>query len=297
MNRESETRAAAREAGGGKTISETQVALDQTTRDRGFGGGATANKPVAGGVPALSAEQTAAITDNFALALKPADDRAAAVPTVSLGLSTQTGRLEAANLFAFFGRPDGQLTQRFAQAQNYRRNLNSPPMPNVLNSFQLEQNGQQIRIIDADGSTYEGQIEGPQTESVLRAKFSDTTVAEELSKRQAGGALRRQNRALQNDGATIAGQNVWFQAAGTNRTLNQPVLFWGNLSITDTNAPNANAVNGIRAGVTLAPQSGAFPAQNAPPQNQLQFQNSRIQGQATIGASNRIEINAVPTAP
>jgi hypothetical protein len=47
-------------------------------------------------------------------------------------------------------------------------NIQSPP-PEVLASFQIERTGQQVRIVDADGSAYEGQVVGPELFSSLQA--------------------------------------------------------------------------------------------------------------------------------
>jgi hypothetical protein len=277
---------------GGKTVVERQVALNQATRGGGGSGGARiGDSSATGGVTAL-AEQNAANTDALTLALKPSEERTAAVQTVSLGTQVRTASLEQAAAFAYSADERGQLTQRFAQAQNYRRNFNSPPPPNVLNSFQLEQNGPQIRIVDADGSTYEGQIEEPGIELEKRAKFT-AEAAVELKKVQADGADQTQ-WANQNGAAN---RNFWFRVAGTNRTLNQSVMFAGNLQVADTNAQSTVTVNGVTAGITIAPQSGALPAQNAPLQNQLLLQNTRVQGRAIIGAGNRVEIDATAIAP
>ena len=38
----------------------------------------------------------------------------------------------------------------------YRRNLNSPPLPQILKSFSVESNGDKVRVTDGDGSVYEG---------------------------------------------------------------------------------------------------------------------------------------------
>jgi hypothetical protein len=192
---------------------------------------------------------------------------------------------------AYFSDARGQSTQHFAQTQNYRRNFNSPPMPNVLSSFKLEQNGQQIRIVDIDGSTYEGQAEEPKAELEATPKLSSDAVVE-LKKAQSGDVGQARTWAFQNGAANAASQNVWFRVAGTNRTLNQPVTFVGNLFVADTNAPNPAAT-----GVTLATTPASLPAQNAASQNQLLPQAARVQGQVTIGAGNRIEIDATAIAP
>jgi hypothetical protein len=84
-----------------------------------------------------------------------------------------------------------------------------------------------------------------------------------------------------------AAQNYFFTVAGTNRNLNQNVVFSGNL-IPLTNAlflrSNAGAIGGaLRTG-------RAAPAM--PPPSLLS--NSRISGTAVIGNEKEIEVNATP---
>ena len=52
--------------------------------------------------------------------------------------------------------------QQFSQqsaVQSFRNNAQVSRSANVLNTFQVEQQGNQIRVLDADGSTYTGKIE------------------------------------------------------------------------------------------------------------------------------------------
>jgi len=288
----------AREPVRGKAVSEAQVALDQTARGvggGGLGGWRLVGKSNTGSLPALSLEQNAAKFDQVALALKPTEAPpapGALVSTISLGATVPTNRVDPGNLSAHYANTLGQLTQRFSQVRNYRRNLNSPPMPNVLSSFQFEQIGQQIRIVDDDGSTYEGQIETPRPVAAAVGKTATQSAADELKKFPAEDAAPTRNPAVPTDGANALGQNLWFRVSGTNRTLNQPVVFVGNLLAADTNLPS---INGAQAGVTLAQPSVAVPLPNAAAQSQVLLQNARVQGQATVGANSRIEINAVPT--
>ena len=87
-----------------------------------------------------------------------------------------------------------------------------------------------------------------------------------------------------------ASQNVFFRVAGTNRTLNQLVVFEGNL------LARKDQANELVAGAKLkANQSPAGAGQNLSQKGQ-QVPSALIQGQATIGTSNRIEINAAPVS-
>lgn len=89
----------------------------------------------------------------------------------------------------------------------------------VLNSFQLEQRGDQLRIVDGDGSVYAGQL--------LAATESD-----KASQTAAFAA----ERAVVVDGAAGGAANVRFTAAGTNLSLRQNVVI------------NASFVNGSIVG-------------------------------------------------
>ena len=280
VSQQSETKAA---AGAGVGGAEGQLALNQAPV-----GGARPGAPSAVRRMTALAEQNTSVTDSFSLAVKPSEERT--VNAVSLGEQLSTRRPETVTT-AFYAERSGQPGRQFAQTQNYRRNFNSPPMPDVLNSFRLEQSGQRIRIVDADNSIYEGQIEGSKQEPAVLGKLVNETPAVELKKAQPAAADETRAREFPDGVAGASGQNVWFRVAGTNRTLNLAVMFVGNL-IVDT-----NAANGVATGVTLAPQTSAVPTQNAPLQNQPLFQNTRVQGQVMIGASNRIEIDATAIAP
>jgi uncharacterized membrane protein YgcG len=168
--------------------------------------------------------------------------------------------------------------------------LGAAPM---LASFRTEQAGDELRVIDADGSVYVGNL----------------TAATEI---------------LDSNGAFRAAQTRAFRVTGTNLTRREPVVFTGNLIFADqssmhgkkdisgtvvvnggiggggggfggggfarpeTNAPvtktTAGAIPGSAARTAVV--GGALPAQP-------QF---RVEGSAFIG-TNEIRINAVPVAP
>ena len=200
--------------------------------------------------------------------------------------------LESSDLFTNFGSRGSPFTQNFTHTARYRRNFNSPVRPEVLNSFRLEQDGAQVRIVDADGSVYSGAV-----------RPSDTAVGiPSVALQATSDALAESRRAVvQNVGraapeSQTAGQptsqNFLFTVDGTNRTLNQTVVFYGNY-IADTNALPLGSSN------DQAPPARSFavPAGTATIQNQLQFRNVLVQGRAVIGTSNRIEVNAVLAEP
>jgi hypothetical protein len=99
--------------------------------------------------------------------------------------------------------------------------------PQVLDRFEMQQNGTQLRFVDADQSTYSGTL------------FASAT-------------------------ATNA-----FRAAGTNRTLQQSVIFTGQVV-----------------------RTRAAPARQNQPQVRLATEQVRVQGQAQVGGTNQIKIDA-----
>jgi hypothetical protein len=120
----------------------------------GFGGATAATGAVAlnGRVPPVVAQNGATTERPLNLALR---DR---VATDGLDLARQqrdAGKPGNSNSLAYYADASAaQSGQRYAQVQRYRVNFNSPPVPNVLRSFQVEQTGRQIRVVDADGSVY-----------------------------------------------------------------------------------------------------------------------------------------------
>ncbi|MFO1500374.1 MAG: hypothetical protein U1G07_18645, partial [Verrucomicrobiota bacterium] len=64
--------------------------------------------------------------------------------------AAEPSRDEAEGLVRYFEQADPQ--------QRYRRNLNSPPAPKLLTTFQMQRAGDNVRIVDADGSVYDGSV-------------------------------------------------------------------------------------------------------------------------------------------
>ncbi|HEY3860877.1 MAG TPA: hypothetical protein VGO59_03230 [Verrucomicrobiae bacterium] len=150
-------------------------------------------------------------------------------------------------------------------------------IPNVLANFSLRRSGQDVSIVDADGSIYKGQVIAPQSNLFDNAK------------EKAGAPSQAQN---------AAGWN--FNVAGVNRSLRKNVVFNGNVQ----NAPVAaqasyrqsNARGGGGGGGFGGGFSNAAAAQAGQNRNQSQSQNPFITGQVQIGGSGAFEIEARPPA-
>ena len=201
---------------------------------------------------------------------------------------------EAANV-GNFDPANGDLRLSFAQEDSrarFRQNLNSPPVPNVLTTFQIERVGNAIRIIDADGSTYAGQIiPANPSVSLLDADDESVQLPDAAKKESRENSLKknlapRTTPALAGSAGKTQAAGFSFQAVGTNQTLNQSVEFFGTLVLDADELPIAKAK-------TAAPVPASGPQTNVV-LNQAEFPRGRIQGQAVVGGKNRFEINAVP---
>jgi hypothetical protein len=212
-----------------------------------------------------------------------------AAPQVALDGATVGQRVEIVNGY-YAAIPPTSSRQRFAQVREYRTNFNSPPMPTVLSSFQLEQNGRQIRVVDADGSIYDGAIEQPPTEEAARRGIAVQTAVTELKKNIEPEAKRVEGVSAATAGEIAASQNVFFRVAGTNRTLNQRVVFEGNF------LTKSNQASEIVVGAKLNADQSAAAARQSLAQKGQQTPSGLIRGQAMIGPSSRIEINAAPVS-
>jgi hypothetical protein len=89
--------------------------------------------------------------------------------------------------------PNALLFRQIEPEQRYRPNLNSPPLPRVLPTFALQQTGTNVEIIDWDKSVYKGSIQSAAT-------------------------------------AGAPAELYQLHASGTNRTLNQLVIFTANFT-------------------------------------------------------------------
>ncbi|MBA2431170.1 MAG: hypothetical protein H0V56_03540 [Chthoniobacterales bacterium] len=96
----------------------------------------------------------------------------------------------------------------------------------VLNTFQIEQEGNTIRVIDADGSTYTGTVQlvarsgADPAESSMARKEQSLTAEAPASRRPRSAALQRAKDGAQSE--------FTFRATGYNSSLKKEVVFEGN---------------------------------------------------------------------
>jgi hypothetical protein len=201
------------------------------------------------------------------LALSPAAPAPASVPPAAT--APLTGARYESVAAAQVAAPEPAMRQRYNRmAGDEAAAVGGKPqsLANVLNSFSIEQSGDRVLVLDEDGSKYEGRIQ----------------VAAEIMRRDTGEARRLPTRSFKSAEAspssrgseTQRAQTYQFRVVGTNRSLNQPVVFEGNF-----------VAEGAVAGEL---REKARPAE--PDLGRL-----RIQGRAQVGA-NEIVIEAVPAA-
>jgi hypothetical protein len=154
----------------------------------------------------------------------------------------------------------------------------------VLANFQVQQNGNAIRVVDADGSVYDGSL---QPESAAEQNASVQTAMPQSAGAPAMQAEREKPGAARDE--LQAAQNYIFRVTGMNQTLKQKVVFAGNLLVMSSGTTNAQSFSLGGGGLAGSSQPT--------PQSQLPWSNSRIAGTAIIAKTNHIEINAVPQSP
>ncbi|MEQ2005656.1 MAG: hypothetical protein ABMA26_02565 [Limisphaerales bacterium] len=211
---------------------------------------------------------------------------------------------------AFATSDNSQTRQRFLQLDNqagYRKNFNSPPMPQVMQDFAFERTGDRVRIVDADGSTYVGTVMPAPVEEARAKSVSQLDAMKRLKdapgqQSQSGGAQ-----------AADAQTSYRFYANGVNRKLNQSVEFRGEWqpAAPAQQAPATPALQQARFGAERLEAQAAEKkekvsvtnalAGNPAPvqayhflQQQKESSQGRISGRAVVGGKNEFDINAVP---
>jgi hypothetical protein len=126
-----------------------------------------------------------------------------------------------------------QSSQRSA-GQSFRNNAQVSVGANVLNTFQVQQEGNEIRVLDADGSTYTGKIE----QSVKGAELDSRIAAQrEVAKdtpRYAAKAVGENKP---------ASPQSYFRATGYNVSLKKTLVFEGSYAAPAPQQPTTATTN------------------------------------------------------
>lgn len=174
----------------------------------------------------------------------------------------------------------------------------------LLTSFKVEQNGDQLRIVDHDGSVYTGNwtpapSPGSTNAPALYADYGAVAAPTQLHDQVKNLPADAVSPPANTFTYAMAQQNFRFAATGTNRSLQQNVVLSGEivaLNITVTNALGNGAVN-LSGNFKNNPQ-GNLQSQQLMPKNsqyQLPLLNSRIVGTAVLGNGQQVQLNATPT--
>ncbi len=171
-----------------------------------------------------------------------------------------------------------------ALKQKVAKDFSATPVSPVLANFRIEQTGRQLRVVDSDGSTYVGETDLP---PAIQADTGGSKKEQAVQSFKSGGKLNQLPTAATSVPQQQA-QNNFYRVAGTNRTLNQNVVFtWSFVEM--TNQP-------VEAQSVKVSSDLKEDWQKLPTQFPAQLQNSFINGRAQFETGQEIKINAVPVA-
>ena len=173
----------------------------------------------------------------------------------------------------------------------------------VLARFKVIQNGADIQIVDSDGSIYRGSWEP----KVAQKTFNRALI--NANNQIAGQNVQVAASVVQSPiggGASVqtASQVYSLRVSGDNRTLKQRIVFTGDLSLVLTADSFAN--NALSANDALtSPAANAVPSTGMTVNNTVSngsiqqpiWLNSFILGNAIVGGTNQVEVNAISVAP
>lgn len=201
------------------------------------------------------------------------------------------------NEFRSFYRLNALAEQNSSTSNQRYRQVAPPAIPRpaarptqaangVLSTFEFQQEGGRARVIDADGSVYEGIVSNS---AVIAGSFG----VNDQNQRGLGRTQTADQQSQQPQfGASSPQQNAnSFRLTGTNRTLRQQVVFEGNFipSIVSNEA------------LSVAGPAGRAQAANEPGKANISgFQNQnaaaaqQIQGTLRVGPSDAVPVQAVP---
>jgi hypothetical protein len=169
---------------------------------------------------------------------------------------------------------DGSLgtKQQFSQqsaVQSFRNNVQVSRSANVLNTFQVQQQGNEIRVVDADGSTYTGKIEQLAKNAELDSRITARRDAAKRARSYAAKAVGK---------TESAAPQSYFRATGYNVSLKRELVFEGNYAAPPAQQP-ATATSNDRE---RAEQSG---------------DRARIVGTVRVNGEAAVEVDAIAETP
>ena len=185
-----------------------------------------------------------------------------------------------------------------------------PASAGILSTFEFEQDGDRVRVIDSDGSVYAGGfVSGVEAGNARLAEVGEElnrpalAAAEPRLQSNTPEATRRYNTSVANGPPTT---NRVFRVNGTNRTSGQLVTIEASLSA-GSEAEIAGASRGLTVTRPTAPASAppairsnskvAAPAPTSAAAVPAEAKEARrLVGVVRFGASNEVKLIAVPVA-
>jgi hypothetical protein len=162
--------------------------------------------------------------------------------------------------------------QQFSQqsaVQSFRNNAQVSRAANVLNTFQVQQQGSEIHVLDADGSTYTGKIEQLAKSAELDSRITARRDAAKQTPRYAAKAVGENKSAA---------PQSYFRATGYNVSLKKTLVFEGNYA-----APPA--------------QQPAMTTSNLRERAESSRDRARIVGTVRVNGEAPVEVDAIAETP
>ncbi len=159
------------------------------------------------------------------------------------------------------------------------------PVP-VLQTFTVFNREDTVRVVDADGSVYEGKIQ-----PVVAAPNSSAEGSERANISKMIPTLQTQPAAASSAVGGGVLLNYSFEASGTNRTLGQSVRFLGKLALTERQLEQGR---NTFSNTVFTLSDGNL---ETVPASQSEAAKGRLQGRAVLSDGGDVAVDAVPTAP
>ena len=180
----------------------------------------------------------------------------------------------------------GRAASRLSAAP-MKKEIQNAKANQILVSFRVEQSGQDLRIIDNDGSVYSGPVQGTGPRlSPAGQEQAQTSGTPAALTRSALIVASRDSQTTQQPPVQL-----FFKVSGTNHSSNQQVVFSGALNA-DTNLLQAVAANPDQS----SNRGISFDKLSISPAPK-QLTNMRLSGKAVIGGTEEVGIEAVPVSP
>ena len=231
----------------------------------------------------------------LALTPQPAAPRGRPPAASATAAKTTRSALAASGTSAGESRPSGISRTRFTrQPESLALSKTKSTTTSPLSTFDFELSGNEVRLIDEDGSVYAGPRLNPEDET----RLGEVEAKDKTREAQRSLATTPQGRV-----APSPNVNVTFRVVGTNRTMRQRITFEGTFaSIPPANSP----IDRFGGGAAPPPQPGApstakafkstptpaFSDSDAFPFNASN--SPRLTGQLRIGTSDAVTIIALP---